>query len=69
MIIWDYLSIISIINKNDKRKHYINKLKQQLKSYGTTIWSPLAGGMLTGKYNNGIPEGSRVATFSDNPII
>jgi voltage-dependent potassium channel beta subunit len=26
---------------------------------GTTIWSPLAGGMLTGKYNRGIPEGSR----------
>lgn len=26
---------------------------------GTTIWSPLASGMLTGKYNNGIPEGSR----------
>ena len=28
--------------------------------YGTTIWSPLAGGILTGKYNDGnIPEGSR----------
>jgi voltage-dependent potassium channel beta subunit len=26
---------------------------------GTTIWSPLAGGLLTGKYNGGIPEGSR----------
>ena len=26
---------------------------------GTTIWSPLASGMLTGKYNNGIPKGSR----------
>lgn len=26
---------------------------------GTTIWSPLASGILTGKYNNGIPEGSR----------
>jgi voltage-dependent potassium channel beta subunit len=26
---------------------------------GTTIWSPLAGGMLTGKYNRGIPDGSR----------
>jgi len=26
---------------------------------GTTIWSPLAGGLLTGKYNDGIPEGSR----------
>jgi voltage-dependent potassium channel beta subunit len=27
--------------------------------YGTTIWSPLASGLLTGKYNNGIPSGSR----------
>jgi aryl-alcohol dehydrogenase-like predicted oxidoreductase len=30
--------------------------------YGTTIWSPLASGLLTGKYNNGIPEDSRFAT-------
>ncbi|KAF3939192.1 hypothetical protein ABW19_dt0202636 [Dactylella cylindrospora] len=28
-------------------------------SYGTTIWSPLNYGILTGKYNDGIPEGSR----------
>lgn len=28
---------------------------------GTTIWSPLASGLLTGKYNNGIPEGSRLS--------
>ena len=28
---------------------------------GTTIWSPLASGLLTGKYNQGIPEGSRLA--------
>jgi voltage-dependent potassium channel beta subunit len=26
---------------------------------GSTIWSPLAGGLLTGKYSDGIPEGSR----------
>jgi voltage-dependent potassium channel beta subunit len=26
---------------------------------GTTIWSPLASGLLTGKYNDGIPEGTR----------
>jgi aryl-alcohol dehydrogenase-like predicted oxidoreductase len=26
---------------------------------GTTIWSPLASGLLTGKYNKGIPENSR----------
>jgi aryl-alcohol dehydrogenase-like predicted oxidoreductase len=28
---------------------------------GTTIWSPLAGGFLTGKYDQGMPEGSRFA--------
>jgi aryl-alcohol dehydrogenase-like predicted oxidoreductase len=26
---------------------------------GTTIWSPLASGLLTGKYQNGIPADSR----------
>jgi voltage-dependent potassium channel beta subunit len=26
---------------------------------GLTVWSPLASGILTGKYNDGIPEGSR----------
>jgi len=30
-----------------------------LMGLGTTIWSPLASGLLTGKYNNGIPEDSR----------
>jgi len=28
---------------------------------GTTTWSPLASGLLTGKYNDGIPEGSRMS--------
>jgi len=27
---------------------------------GTTIWSPLASGLLTGKYNHGFPSNSRV---------
>ena len=27
---------------------------------GTTIWSPLASGLLTGKYNAGIPHGARL---------
>jgi len=29
--------------------------------YGTTIWSPLASGLLSGKYNDGIPTDSRAA--------
>jgi len=32
---------------------------------GTTIWSPLAGGILTGKYNEGIPPGSRFDSEDD----
>jgi aryl-alcohol dehydrogenase-like predicted oxidoreductase len=27
---------------------------------GTTVWSPLMSGVLTGKYNDAIPEGSRL---------
>jgi len=34
--------------------------------YGTTIWSPLASGILTGKYNEGIPEDSR---FAKDPML
>ncbi len=29
---------------------------------GLVVWSPLAGGMLTGKYDRGVPAGSRGAT-------
>lgn len=28
---------------------------------GTTIWSPLASGLLTGKYNDGVPQDARAA--------
>ena len=33
-------------------------------NYGSTTWSPLEYGILTGKYNNGIPEGSRFDKMS-----
>jgi voltage-dependent potassium channel beta subunit len=43
----------------DKFEHEYRRLFSEYK-YGTTVWSPLAGGILSGKYNNGnIPEGSR----------
>ncbi|KAJ3093867.1 hypothetical protein HDU97_008894 [Phlyctochytrium planicorne] len=35
---------------------------------GTTIWSPLASGILTGKYNDQVPEGSRLS-ITENAII
>lgn len=40
-------------------KEYAPLYKQL--GYGTTIWSPLASGLLTGKYNDGIPDGTRAA--------
>ena len=36
----------------------------KLYSYGTTVWSPLLQGILTGKYNDGIPPDSRYAKIS-----
>ena len=37
---------------------------------GTTVWSPLAGGFLTGKYNDCvIPDGSRLADPSLTPAV
>lgn len=36
---------------------------------GTTIWSPLASGLLTGKYNDGVPEGSRFAHLGEHSPV
>jgi aryl-alcohol dehydrogenase-like predicted oxidoreductase len=39
-------------------------------NYGisTTVFSPLKGGILTGKYNEGIPEDSRLGKSKDSFI-
>jgi aryl-alcohol dehydrogenase-like predicted oxidoreductase len=34
---------------------------------GTLVWSPLAGGVLTGRYRRGVPEGSRIARLRALP--
>ena len=36
---------------------------------GTTIWSPLASGLLTGKYNDGVPEDSRFAHLGEHSPV
>lgn len=36
----------------------------KLYNYGTTVWSPLYQGILTGKYNDGVPEDSRYGKIS-----
>jgi aryl-alcohol dehydrogenase-like predicted oxidoreductase len=40
----------------------------ELYGYGLTAFSPLASGVLSGKYNEGIPQGSRMA-IKDNPLL
>ncbi|KAG0056483.1 hypothetical protein BGZ83_004741 [Gryganskiella cystojenkinii] len=35
---------------------------------GTTTWSPLASGLLSGKYNDGVPKDSRLA-IEDNAVM
>lgn len=52
-----------------KRENFEKNLRPcyETHKYGTTIWSPLAGGILTGKYNDGvIPEDTRYTT---NPFV
>ena len=46
--------------KRDRFESEYHPLYNQPYNLGTTIWSPLASGILTGKYNDGIPEGSRL---------
>ena len=44
----------------DKVEREFHRLYETI-GLGTTIWSPLASGVLTGKYAGGIPDGSRMA--------
>ena len=38
-----------------------HELLYEKRGYGTTVWSPLASGTLSGKYNDGVaPEDSRL---------
>jgi aryl-alcohol dehydrogenase-like predicted oxidoreductase len=49
----------NMFNREKLENEYLQIFKNI--GLGTTIWSPLAAGLLTGKYNSGIPEGSRLA--------
>jgi voltage-dependent potassium channel beta subunit len=48
----------NLFEREKLEKDYLQVLKNV--GLGTTIWSPLASGLLTGKYNNGIPGDSRL---------
>ena len=49
----------NMFNRMKMEKEYLGLFDSE--GMGTTIWSPLASGVLTGKYNSGIPDGSRMS--------
>jgi voltage-dependent potassium channel beta subunit len=57
----------NMLTRNRMEKDYTPVFQRY--GYGTTVWSPLASGLLTGKYNNGdIPEGSRFSSEDNQGI-
>lgn len=59
----------NILCRDRPEKEY-RRLFSEFK-YGTTVWSPLAMGILSGKYNDGEMgvEGSRFGKFGESPIL
>jgi len=49
----------NMFERNKMDKEYLDIFRTV--GMGTTIWSPLASGLLSGKYNDGIPKKSRFA--------
>ena len=49
----------NMFHRSKLEKEYLGLFDSE--GMGTTIWSPLASGILTAKYNNGIPDGSRMS--------
>ncbi len=49
----------NLFHRHHIEKDYLPLFKKY--GMGTTIWSPLASGILSGKYNHGIPHDSRLA--------
>jgi voltage-dependent potassium channel beta subunit len=48
----------NLFNRSRVEKEYAPLYEKR--GMGTTIWSPLDSGILTGKYNEGIPKGTRL---------
>jgi aryl-alcohol dehydrogenase-like predicted oxidoreductase len=55
----------SLLRRGKVDEEYRNANLYARRGLGLTVWSPLAGGLLTGKYINGIPPDSRFATSKD----
>lgn len=56
----------NMFHRDRVEKEYIPLFKTF--GMGSTVWSPLASGLLTGKYNDGIPPDSRLA-IQDNTVM
>lgn len=51
----------SMLRRNRVEEHILPVTTA--KGIGLVVWSPLAQGLLTGKYDDGVPEGTRFANF------
>lgn len=49
----------NLLERDKVEREYVRLLADH--GYGNTIWSPLASGLLTGKYREGVPDDSRAA--------
>ncbi|KAJ4304642.1 hypothetical protein N0V90_000168 [Kalmusia sp. IMI 367209] len=58
----------SLLRRDKVDGEFANAKLYQRRGLGLTIFSPLAGGLLTGKYVDGVPEDSRLRT-SDEPAV
>jgi voltage-dependent potassium channel beta subunit len=55
----------NLLHRERVEKEYHRLYDRNSVGLGLTTWSPLASGLLTGKYNDGIPAGSRLAENAD----
>lgn len=58
----------SLLRREKVDEEFTNANLYARRGLGLTIFSPLAGGLLTGKYVDGVPEDSRLRTSSDPAI-
>jgi len=58
----------SLLRRDKVDDEFKNAKLFERRGLGLTVFSPLAGGLLTGKYVDGVPEDSRLRT-SDDPAI
>ncbi|OAL52989.1 voltage-gated K+ channel beta subunit [Pyrenochaeta sp. DS3sAY3a] len=58
----------SLLRREKVDEEFANAGLYGRRGLGLTVFSPLAGGLLTGKYVDGVPEDSRLKT-SDDPYI